>query len=275
MNAGDRNEAVPCLRAIIATFFEGLRAHRPSLRCELVNVSPRNTSTEIPLDCDLYISTGGPGSPLAARALPWAQRYSTLLDYVYVADQSGRRAQFLLAICFSFELVVDHFSVAVLRPRRERRCGVMPVFRTVAGAQHPLLAALGETPWCFELRDWDALEPDETRLAEVGGQVLAWEADFDRSRGNGLLALSIGTTIESVQFHPEAEPTAVRRWLERPENRSAILGQYGQDAHPAMLRAVESPGGLGRTFETVVPGWLRRSFNSVMQSRERAILQHR
>src|SRR5882762_7240206 len=63
MNNAHVNQAMRCLRGLGSAFFERVRLHNPTLTCEMVEVSPRDTDDPVPRDCDLYLSSGGPGSP--------------------------------------------------------------------------------------------------------------------------------------------------------------------------------------------------------------------
>src|SRR5262245_22680127 len=63
MNNAYLNQAMRCIRGIVSTFFESVQEHNPDLVCERIEVSPRDTNNPVPPDCDLYISSGGPGTP--------------------------------------------------------------------------------------------------------------------------------------------------------------------------------------------------------------------
>src|SRR5262249_31926368 len=50
MNNAYLNQAMRCIRGIVATFFERVQAHNPDLVCERVEVSPRDTNNVTPTD---------------------------------------------------------------------------------------------------------------------------------------------------------------------------------------------------------------------------------
>src|SRR5262249_45186477 len=144
MNNAHVNQAMRCLRSIAQGFFEHVEAHNPGLSCELIEVSPRDTNDPVPRDADLYVSSGGPGSPFDGDAEPWYADYGRFADdVVESAARGGGDARALFAICYSFEMVVRHFQLAHIGPRAERKFGVMPIYTTPEGQQHPLLAAFG------------------------------------------------------------------------------------------------------------------------------------
>ena len=89
MNHGHANQAMRCLRGIVARFFERVRERNPDLSCVLTEVSPRDTQAVVPGDCDLYLSSGGPGSPYDGHGLPWVTDYARFLDGVVESAARG------------------------------------------------------------------------------------------------------------------------------------------------------------------------------------------
>jgi len=262
MNNAHVNQAMRCLRGLAASFFAQATARNPDLSCELVEVSPRDTGNPVPRDCDLYLSSGGPGSPFDGDGQPWLDDYGRFSDHVAEsAARGGAQRRGLLAICYSFEMVLRHFELARIGPRAERKFGVMPIYTTAEGQRHPLLAAFGDRLFAFEHRNWEAVELDEARLRALGGHLLARESRDGVSKGRALLALDVAPGIEAVQFHPEADRPGVMNWVARPEQAAAFKAVYGEVTYQAMLRTLDDPRRLARTFALVIPGWLVRQFN--------------
>jgi homoserine O-succinyltransferase/O-acetyltransferase len=268
MNNAHVNQAMRCLRGIAQGFFEHVATRNPDLSCELVEVSPRDTNDPVPRDADLYVSSGGPGSPFDGDGQPWSEDYGRFSDgVVESAARGGAERRALFAICYSFEMVVRHFQLAHIGPRAERKFGVMPIYTTGEGQRHPLLAAFGDRLFAFEHRNWEAIDPDEGRLRALGGKVLARESRDGVSKGRALLALDVAPGIEAVQFHPEADRPGVMNWVARPEQAAAFKAVYGEVTYQAMLRTLDDPRRLARTFALVIPGWLVRQFNLLAPSR--------
>jgi GMP synthase-like glutamine amidotransferase len=268
MNNAHVNQAMRCLRGLVSTFFEHARQENPDLVCEKVEVSPRDTNDLIPRDCDMYLSSGGPGSPFDGDGQPWADDYGRFCDDVIESATRGAGHQrSLFAICYSFEMVVRHLKVAHIGPRAERKFGVMPIYTTPEGQKHPLLAAFHDRLFAFEHRNWEAIDLDESRLRELGGKLLARESRDGVSKGRAILALEAGAGIETVQFHPEADRPGVMNWVARPEQAAAFKATYGEVTYQAMLRTLDDPRRLARTFALVIPGWLVRRFNELGVSR--------
>jgi hypothetical protein len=70
-----------------------------------------------------------------------------------------------------------------------------------------------------------------------------------------------------VQFHPEADRPGVMNWVARPEQAAAFKATYGEVTYQAMLRTLDNPRRLARTFALVIPGWLVRRFNLIAPAR--------
>jgi GMP synthase-like glutamine amidotransferase len=264
MNNGHVNQAMRCLRGIVAQFFERVRRHNPDLPCELGEVSPRNTPDPVPDNYDLYLSSGGPGSPYDGDGTQWVMDYGRFVDGVMESSVTGGGAQrSLFAICYSFEMVVRHLNIAAVVPRVDRKFGVMPVYMTPEGQEHPLLKPFGDRLFAFEHRNWEAVDLDTRKLATLGGKLLALESRDGVSKGRAILGLDVGPGVESVQFHPEADRPGVMNWISRPEQAAAFKATYGEVTYQAMLRTLDDPKRLARTYALVIPGWLARKFNEI------------
>jgi homoserine O-succinyltransferase/O-acetyltransferase len=268
MNNAHINQAMRCLRGLAATFFERVELHNPGIACELVEVSPRDTNHPVPRDCDLYLSSGGPGSPFDGDGMAWADDYGRFSETVVdSAARGGEGQQAVFAICYSFEMVIRHFKLAHIAPRSERKFGVMPIYTTAEGQRHPLFAPFGDRLFAFEHRNWEAIDLDEARLRSLGGTLLARESRDGVSKGRALLALEVAPGIEAVQFHPEADRPGVMNWVARPEQAAAFKATYGEMTYQAMLRTLDDPRRLARTYALVIPGWLSRRFNELAPHR--------
>ncbi len=262
MNDGHVNQAMRCLRTISANFFRRVQQANPGVSCELVEVSPRNTEDDIPQGCDLYLSSGGPGSPFDGDGKTWVNRYYRFLDELAEdAEEGGADQRALFAVCYSFEMVVRHFKVAAVQPRTERKFGVMPIYTTPEGQEHPLFAPFADRLFAFEHRNWEAVDLDTRRLAALGGQLLAQESRDGVSKGRAVLGLDVTAGVEAVQFHPEADRAGVVSWVSRPDQAAAFRATYGEFTYNAMLRTLDDPRRLARTYALVIPGWLARKFN--------------
>lgn len=264
MNNGHPNQAMRCFRVLIDGFFAKVRVSNPDIDTSMIVVQPRNKHELPPSDCDLYLSSGGPGSPFEHDGEPWLDSYRAWLDSIVeknLCDASV--APGLLGVCYTYELLVTHFQVARMVQRESRKFGVMPVYMTQDGFTHPLTSSFRDRLFAFENRSWEAIDLDENKLRSLGGKLLARESREGTSKGAGLLAFEFAPGIEGTQFHPEAEKPGVIAWLRKREQAEAFIEAYGAITYQRMLRTLDNPERLARTFTTLIPGWLARRFNKM------------
>lgn len=268
MNAGHQNQAIRCMGVLIDQLAARVQAANPGLRVERVHVSPRDKDEPPPDDCDLYLSSGGPGSPYDGDGEAWVDDYSQFLDGVVDDNhRHGGRGRAALCICYSFEMAVRHFRVAEVAPRSSRKFGVMPVYTTEDGREHPLLAPFGDRLFAFEHRNWEAVGLDHSALAKHRGSLLARESRDGVSKGQALMAFDFAPGVEGVQFHPEADRPGVMAWVARPDQAEAFKLAYGITTYERMLKTLDNPQRLARTFALLIPGWMTRRFNLLAERR--------
>ncbi len=268
MNAGHVNQAIRCIGVLIDQLASRVRHANPGLEVETVHASPRDTTDVPPDDCDLYISSGGPGSPFDGDGQPWVDDYSDFLDGIVDDNiKYDGRGRAVMAVCYSFEMAVRHFAVADVAPRSTRKFGVMPIYTTEEGREHPLLEPFGDRLFAFEHRNWEAVDLDESALARHGGRLLARESRDGESKGRALMAFDFAPGVEGVQFHPEADRPGVMAWVARPDQAEAFKLAYGITTYERMLKTLDNPQRLARTFALLIPGWMQRKFNAIAERR--------
>lgn len=268
MNQGHPNQAIRCFRVILDEFFMRVRARNPKLEPSLIHVQPRNLHELPPDDCDIYLSTGGPGTPYEHDGEPWLKNlrhwYDRLVDRTI---QKGPTSPALFGVCYTFELLIRHFAVSGMERRASTKFGVMPIYMTPKGIEHSLTHVFGDRLFSFEHRNWEAIDLDERRLRDLGGSVLARESRDGESKGRALLALEFAPGIEGTQFHPEADRGGVIAWLSKREQAEAFVAAYGHETYDRMIHTLDNPNRLARTFALMIPGWLTRKFNLLAYER--------
>ena len=122
---GVENQGMRCIRQIIAEWSEV-----NEMEIEVVEFDVR-LKKEIPnLDFDVYISSGGPGSPLqSAENDVWEKNYfdwiQTIEDYNNNILHSTKKKVFF--ICHSFQLACRYFDIANVCKRKSTSFGVFPI----------------------------------------------------------------------------------------------------------------------------------------------------
>jgi GMP synthase-like glutamine amidotransferase len=272
MNNGVDNQGIRCFRGVLRQFFERVVAANPGLETRVEYVQPRNLG-ELPADdADLYLSSGGPGSPFDGQDEAWSLGYRKFVDNL-MESGSGRgpsepTGQAMFAVCYSFELLVCHFKVATMRPRATRKFGVMPIYPTGLGMVSPLMRPFGDRLFAFEHRSWEAVDLDERKMEAHGSELWARESRDGHSKGEGLVAFRFCRNIEGTIFHPEADRAGALAWIAKPDQAKAVIDAYGQVTYIRMLQTLDDPMRLARTYAVMVPGWLARRFNRLARLRD-------
>ena len=75
-----------------------------------------------------------------------------------------------------------------------------------------------------------------------------------------------------MQFHPEADRAGVVNWVEHPEHAAAFKAMHGEGTYQAMLRTLDDPRRVARTYALVIPGWMTRRYNLLAEARGYASL---
>ena len=265
MNNGVANQATRCFRRLYDAFSKRVREKNPDLDVSFRHVQPRNLG-ELPADdVDIVLSSGGPGSPQDGFDDAWGVGFRKFLDSAYEKNQNRGAGPKVLLVCHSFQIGVLHFEVAKLKKRPSKKFGVMPAYVTTAGQATDYYAPFGYRLFTWEHRNFECVEPDTKRLAEMGGDVLALESHKKAvvNRGDAILGMRFCTGIDGVQFHPEADKPGVLAWIEKPEHAATVEDAYGAALYEKMVRSLANPNRLARTFALMIPGWLTHRFNEI------------
>ncbi len=254
MYAGAPNEGMRCIHQLIGRTQLTL-SHEVSVKVFDV----RNAAQVPDLSYDIYISSGGPGSPLPNDEA-WETPYFAFLDQLFSWNRMQVRKKHLLLICHSFQLACRHLGVGTLSKRKSTSFGVLPVHKTTAGLADPLLAGLAEPFFVVDSRDYQVTMPDYQRLEELGTDVLCLEKDrphvpLDRA----LMAIRFSPDIVGTQFHPEADGDGMLRYLLTDEKKAQVMANHGEAKYHEMVGMLRDPDTIERTESVIIPTFLRRA----------------
>jgi len=271
MNNGLPNQATRCFKQIVEAFRVRAKRHNETLEVKLTHVQPRNLGELPGSDVDLVLSSGGPGSPFEGYEDAWCTGYRKLLDRVVDANKKDPiSAPKALVVCHSFELAVLHFGVGKMQKRSSLKFGLMPAYTTKIGRDTDFLRPYGDRLFTWEHRNWEAVDIDLSKLASLGGALLATESREGQppDKGRAALGMKFGPGISGTQFHPEADKPGVMAWIEKPEHKVAVTDAYGQLLYDRMVKSLSNPDRLAKTFALLIPGWLTHRFNDLAKARK-------
>ncbi len=208
---------------------------------------------------DVYISTGGPGSPFDGQGQDWEKRYFDWLDAIRAHNTTpGNTPRSVLFICHSFQMMVRHFGLGSVIPRGSRSFGIFPVHPTATGLRDPLFDGIGNPFFAADFRDWQVVQPNMEAIEELGGSVLAIEKRRDNvPLERAVMAIRVSPHLVGVQFHPEADPPGMGRHFRKPTLEDKIVMEHGKEKYDRILKRLDDPAFLKRTHDAVIPRFLR------------------
>ncbi len=257
MNNNLPNQGMRCILQIIRNFQE--RDH-VDLVYDVFNV---RGSDELPdLSYDVYISSGGPGSPLASDEA-WEPRFFQLIDDLFDWNERNAKKKFVFLICHSFQLVVRHLELGLLSKRRSTSFGIFPMHKEADGLTDPMLKGLPDPFYAVDSRDYQITKPNKSRLRTFGASILCREkirphVPLDRA----IMAIRFSDEVMGTQFHPEADNQGMLLHMKAEERRKQIVKVFGQRKYDDMVDYLQDPTKIALTESVILPGFLRRALRA-------------
>ncbi len=260
---GMPNEGMRGIRQLIQEFTAD--SHLPvtfdifdvRLNCEVPNT-----------DYDIYISSGGPGSPLDSEGSLWEKKYFSLIDALHEHNTNHPQdKKHVLLICHSFQLYCRYYGYAKVTKRKSTSFGVMPVHKTDEGMHEPLFRSLNDPLWAVDSRDYQITNPNLSKLKNRGGALLAIEkyrphVHFDRA----VMAIRFDEAFIGTQFHPEADAPGMRMYLLREDKKDLVIHKHGEQKYWDMLEHLSDPDKIMATYHAVVPRFLMMGLQTQLAS---------
>ena len=260
---GEANEGMRCIRQLIEEF---------EADCHLLvnyKVFDVRLKNEIPdLTYDIYISTGGPGSPVESIGTAWESNFFNLMDSIRSNNRRNPEVKkHVLLICHSFQIYCRRYGYGEVSKRKSTSFGVMSVHKTFEGHHDPLFRSLDDPMWAVDSRDYQIIQPDEKKFNDDGAAILCIEkyrphVDLERA----IMAIRFDEAIVGTQFHPEADAVGMRMYLLRDDKRKFVIERYGEQKYWDMLDHLNDPDKIMLTYSTVIPRFLMMGLQQRLSS---------
>jgi len=257
MNAGVANQGMRCIQQIAAGFAERLDIQTYDVRAngELPDASH-----------DIYICSGGPGSPLASGEI-WEREFFHLLDDLWAHNTHTTAAaekKYVFFICFSFQLAARYFSAGSITRRRSMSFGTFPVHSTNAGDSDVLFRGLSDPFYVADFRDYQVVRPNYSSLGTVGASIIAIEklrphVPYERA----VMAIRYSPEWVATQFHPEADSAGMIVHFNDPKRKAVILEEHGNHKYQEMMSHLADPDKIQHTNEVIIPGFIERALEKL------------
>ncbi len=213
-------------------------------------------------DFDVFISTGGPGSPVDSEGSLWEQRYFEFTDALMDHNTSHENKKYLFLICHSFQVFCRHYNYGAVCKRKSPTFGVFPVHKTEAGQQEELFKNLTDPFYIVDSREWQVIQPNLAKFFETGAEVLTIEKERPHvPLERALMAIRFKPEIFGTQFHPEADAIGMRHYLlHDEEKKQQAIAQVGEQKYTEMIDHLFDEEKIITTRSHIIPGFLRKAF---------------
>jgi homoserine O-succinyltransferase len=217
------------------------------------------------MEYDIYISSGGPGSPFSGEGSKWEKDYFNLLDKVLQNNSSAETGKkYVFFICHSFQIMCRYFQLAEIVKRENRAFGIFPIDKTLSGNSDPILRKLPDPFYAADFREWQVLNPDQKVFDELGAELLCIERERVRyPKNRGLMAIRISDEMFGTQFHPEADPPSMHFHFVQPERKLQVIEEFDEKTYFEMISHLESPDNITLTKNTIIPDFLKHAIENL------------
>jgi GMP synthase-like glutamine amidotransferase len=264
MYDGEPNQGMRCIQEIVGRF-------QKHISFRVFDVRGKSEVPDVQ-DFDLFISTGGPGSPLEGNG-EWELKYFDFLDQVWIWNQNHNQKKFLLLICHSFQMACKHFGLGDITKRKSTSFGVMTIHKTEEGLLDPLFYNLDNPFWAVDSRDYQVIRPEKRKFKQLGAKIIALEkirnhVEYERA----LMGIRFSDEIVGTQFHPEADAISFLEHLKKPEVKEKIISVKGKAKFRDMIEHLVDEDKIVRTNQVLIPNFLERGIKAVATYRKKKIL---
>ena len=259
MNAGRPNEGMRCITSLMGEFLsqDGAKGNY-----DVFEVRNKQEMPDIN-EYDIFVSSGGPGSPLK-MGVEWEEKYFNFLDSILHHNLSQSQKKHLFLICHSFQLACLHWDVARVTKRRSTSFGIFPIYKTLSGENEVLFKDLKDPFYAVDSRDYQVVGPNEWKLDTLDGKVLCRE----KIRPNvplerAVMAIRFSNEIFGVQFHPEADAEGMLRYFGKEEKRNQIVKRHGKKKYLEMITQLDDKSKIWKTNKTLIPTFLKLATEAI------------
>ena len=256
MNNNEPNQGLRCIIDIVKLF-------NSEIDYQVFDVRAKN---ELPdLNFDIYISSGGPDSPLEDGT--WRQPYLNLIQELWDFNlNSDSHKKHVFFICYSFQVVCHYFELGELKPRISTSFGILPIHKTAAGKKDVLLNGLEDPYYAVDSRDWQLIQPRLKVFKEHGASILSLEkirthVEYERA----IMAVRFSEEFVGTQFHPEADPIGMHAHFSEAINRQKVITNFGEAKYNRMMDRMDDPDKIIKTYAQIIPTFIRMAIKQKTQ----------
>ena len=258
---GHENQGMRGIREIISQFG---KSHHLNIVSKEFDVRRKD---ELPgLDFDIYISSGGPGSPLASEGLEWDSHYFEWLKLIEQWNNNPANIQkkYIFFICHSFQLACRYFKIVDLTKRRSTAFGVFPVHLLEDGKNESVFEGMPDPFYAVDSRDYQAVRPNHARIKEMGAKILCIEKERPHvPLERAIMGIRFSDYFIGTQFHPEADAIGMSLRLKTADKKKTVIENYGFEKWESMISQLNDPDKILWTHDHILPNFFEIALNEL------------
>ncbi len=256
---GVANQGMRGLRASVKYFGE-----KNNLNIVLDEFDVRLKNSVPDMSYDIYISSGGPGSPLESEGSEWEKYYFNWLSDLedWNEDPSRTQKKYALFICHSFQLVCRHWELGNVCARKSTSFGVFPVHLLEDGKDEPVFRGVKDPFYAVDSRDYQIIEP-KMNILYRGAKILCIEKErlhvpYERA----IMGIRFNEYFIGTQFHPEADAIGMSMYLQTEEKKKTVIENHGEEKWSSMIHHLNDPDKIMWTYAHIIPNFLNIALKS-------------
>ena len=252
---GVANQGMRCIREILNQFAEynNIALHKDEFDVRL--------NKEVPdMSYDVYISSGGPGSPLESEGSEWEAAYFGWLNKIekFNAGEQNVVKKQVFFICHSFQLICRHYKIAEVSKRKSTSFGVFPIHYLHDAESEPIFAGLKDPFYAVDSRDYQVIEPRHNTIKQMGSSILAIEKMRPHvALERAIMAIRFNENMIGTQFHPEADAVGMTLHLLTEDKKKTVIENFGEEKWKSMIDHLNDPDKILFTYAHVLPNFLQ------------------
>lgn len=261
MNEGLPNQGMRCIREILNQFGD-----TQNIDLEWDEYEVRLQKQVPDLSYDIYISSGGPGSPLESEGSEWENVYFNWLEKVMEWNNQDYHSQKkkIFFICHSYQLACRYLKIATVCKRKSTAFGVFPVHPLPVANEELVFNGLRNPFYAVDSRDYQVIAPNHSKLHQMGASILAIEKERPHvPLERAIMAIRFNEHMIGTQFHPEADAIGMSMHLQTEDKKRTVIENYGQEKWQSMIEHLNDPDKIMWTYAHILPNFLSLAVESM------------
>ncbi|SEQ84210.1 type 1 glutamine amidotransferase [Pedobacter rhizosphaerae] len=263
MNNGAPNQGMRGIQEILSRFKTD---NHIDLQFDIFDLRQKD---EIPgLGYDVYISSGGPGSPVESEGEKWENDYFNLLDQIEAFNAANKeQKKYAFLICHSFQLACRKYKLGKVTERNSNAFGIFPITLTKDGEKDEVFDGISNPFFSVDSRDWQVISPDFEAFELKGAKLLAIEKERKHvNLERCMMSIRFTDEIIGTQFHPEADPVGMKMYLLQEEKKKLIIDTHGEAKYFDMLNSLDDPKRIMLTQSVILPNFLNKAIGKLQEA---------